>query len=960
MGNESNTVLETQFVLRRLEEALRVFGKQVEARWFWAFVLGVILLVGFAYVIAMYRRDSRSVGPLWATLLGFLRCLVYLILGGVFLLPAWQTWEKTETHSKVVLAIDVSDSMRSRDDIPSESMPVEKLPTRIDKVQEFLLANQGAFIKDLQAKNPVYLYRFGSRVDEQFQLLDKDKPWTAEEWSAWLHPNPKQPMPENLSDADKAAFLKRQDLQQQLTNGTNLGDSLLEIVNREANNKVQGLIVISDGRSTQYSAQAFTDLRTRARLADMRLLSVGVGDYRRPISIRVTGLQAPGQARPDDRFPVRVEVEGDGLANKEMIVYLDVTSPMGAKQTLEKAFTFSAGAGGPPHAQVEFEMDAAKLGATPAGAAKPELEEGAWSLVARVPKDKREIFFDKEHQSGKQVVQVVKKPLRVLLFAGAASRDYQFVRNLLIREADQRKAEVSICLQGLREGVVQDVSPDRLLKTFPSRMSEETGKDVTDRYANLAEYDLVIAFDPDWSLLSSDQLVALEKWVNMQAGGLILVAGPVNTFNLARPANRDKLKPLLDLLPVVLQDSRLQSLSNERASTEAWRLHFPGATADMEFLNLDEEIKEPLPGWEEFFTGKSRAEVKPTDPVVRGYFGYYPVENVKPSATVVATFSDPRAKLKGSDKEQPYLASMPYGSGKVVYLGSGESWRLRGFRELYFERFWLKLARYAGSGNLTRLSRRGVLVMGQQFSAGQYVNVEAQLFGRDLRPLGQNLVPKVQLKPPSGVTMPTEYEMKPKPSQGSDWTGWFQARFRVMAAGEYRLDLQIPETGDILPGRFTVKEANPELDDTRPDFTQLYTLASELTEGTPPLDAAGKEELRKSLESTAARLLQKVDDKDPVSLPKPATAPATAAPKDPAGETKEKGHLFFDLVSARLLPKCMVTRTNINRNRGPVKDIWDEGFTLVEDPSVRMAWVLVLVVGLLSLEWLTRKLLRLA
>ena len=43
-----------------------------------------------------------------------------------------------------------------------------------------------------------------------------------------------------------------------------------------------------------------------------------------------------------------------------------------------------------------------------------------------------------------------------------------------------------------------------------------------------------------------------------------------------------------------------------------------------------------------------------------------------------------------------------------------------------------------------------------------------------------------------------------------------------------------------------------------------------------------------------------------------------------------------------------------------MKDIWDEGFTLIQDPQVRMAWVLVLVVGLLSLEWLTRKLLKLA
>ena len=307
-------------------------------------------------------------------------------------------------------------------------------------------------------------------------------------------------------------------------------------------------------------------------------------------------------------------------------------------------------------------------------------------------------------------------------------------------------------------------------------MTEDAGKDSSDRYANLAEYDLVIAFDPDWSLLQSDQLAALEKWVNMQAGGLILIAGPVNTYNLAAAGQPRQAQTDSDLLPVVLQDSRLQGLNNDRSSTEPWRLNFPGATADMEFLNLDEEIKESLPGWEEFFTGKSRADVKPNDPVLRGFYGYYPVDTVKPSATVVATFGDPRAKLRTGDKQQPYLAVMPYGSGKVVYVGSGETWRLRGYRELYFERFWLKLARYAGSGNLTRLSRRGVLVMGQQFSAGQFVTVEAQLFGRDLRPLPQNLTPKVKLQPPSGVVMPTAYDMRPKPTQGSDWAGWFQTR----------------------------------------------------------------------------------------------------------------------------------------------------------------------------------------
>ena len=38
----------------------------------------------------MYVKDSRGVGPCWATFLGLLRGAVYVILALVFLLPAWQ------------------------------------------------------------------------------------------------------------------------------------------------------------------------------------------------------------------------------------------------------------------------------------------------------------------------------------------------------------------------------------------------------------------------------------------------------------------------------------------------------------------------------------------------------------------------------------------------------------------------------------------------------------------------------------------------------------------------------------------------------------------------------------------------------------------------------------------------------------------------------------------------------
>jgi hypothetical protein len=971
---DTNTTKETEFVFRRLEEALHFLGRDVDPYWFWILLLLLVAGTGFTYVAWMYKRDSQSVGGLWASFLAVLRCCVYAILAVVFLLPAWQTWERTESHSKVVVAFDVSGSMGNKDDLPTEALPAEKLPTRQDKVIQFLRDEQIGFLKNLQEKNPLYLYRFGGKVDESFKVLEVGSGWLADDRDAWLKPQLAEALPPQLPEAektkflkllnengvvaavaalpeeDKAKFLQRQELLQQLVGGTNLGDSLREIFNRESNNMVQGIIVVSDGRSTQYSAQAFEELRSRAGRAKVPIFTVVVGEHRQPISIRIADLQAPEQARPEDKFPVRVEIDGEGLPNAATDVHLDVTDPKKEKKTITKTFKFNSGAGGPPHAQVEFEIDAAQFG-SPGTTGKPsELEEGEWKFVARVPKDKREVFLPKEHVSREASVHVVKKPLRILLFAGGPSHDYQFVRSLLVREVDQHRAELSICLQIQRPGVVQDVPIDRLLKRFPDRLeSEDSPNDKPeDRYANLAYYDAIIAFDPDWTQLEPEQMTALTNWISRQAGGLIVVASPVNTTQLSRINNRERLRPILDLYPVILQDSVL--VESERPATDPWRLHFPGANTEMEFLKLDEEAKEPLAGWEQFFTGKSSVAEGADAPVVRGFYSYYPVREVKPSATVVATFADPRARIDNGQKEQPYLVIMPYGSGKVVYLGSGETWRLRQYREVYHERFWTKLARYAGSGNLTRQSRRGVIVMGQEFTAGQFVPMEAQLFGRDLQPLPQTATPQIQLQPPHGE--PLKFDLKAKSGQGSEWAGWFQTRFRVTEPGEYRLNLKIGETGETLPRRFTVKESNPELDNTRPDFAQMYQLASETSEIVPRLEKPVEEELRLALEGTAARLLHRIDEGNPEA--------DKDRPERNGKAAKEQPRLFFDLASARIIPKCMVTDSKVQRSRGAVQDLWDQGFSLWPDPSVRMATVLLLVTLLLSVEWLTRKLLKLA
>jgi RNA polymerase sigma factor (sigma-70 family) len=298
------------------------------------------------------------------------------------------------------------------------------------------------------------------------------------------------------------------------------------------------------------------------------------------------------------------------------------------------------------------------------------------------------------------------KPLRVLLFAEAPTREYQFVRAFFVKQADRKQVELSICLQSARgRRVVQDVPPERMLDQFPTRLSADEKKGAEGKYSNLAEYDVLIAFDPDWTKLTDEQRRLLERWVGKEGRGLIFVAGPVHTLELARPANARWLKIIRDLFPVHLQDVRQIA---ERDTSKPWPLGFP---TPEKFLKLEEGGDDPLAGWSEFFFGKKRDDWQTTqDQPLRGFYTAYPVQGVKRGATVIATFRDPKARVApdgGKPHDLPYLVTMPYGKGRTVYLGSGETWRLRQFRESFCERFWTQLARYAASAGPGPLRKGG-------------------------------------------------------------------------------------------------------------------------------------------------------------------------------------------------------------------------------------------------------------
>jgi hypothetical protein len=430
----------------------------------------------------------------------------------------------------------------------------------------------------------------------------------------------------------------------------------------------------------------------------------------------------------------------------------------------------------------------------------------------------------------------------------------------------------------------------------------------------------------------------VEKWVE-KGGGLIAVGGPINTLELARPkSNKDKLKPILDLYPVVLSDIRISD--SDRDTKTPWPLDFTGATPDMEFLKLDEgeDATKFLSDWDAFFYGRGK-EGADKGTAVRGFYGYYPVEKAKTTAVVVARFTDPVGKLKDNSLQPYIVTTSPSSNRRVVWLGSGEFWRLRSFSIPYHERFWMKLLRYSASNNMSRVSKRIRLYMGSSHIANKPIEFEGKFDGKEGEALAPNAkAPTVKVTPPPGLpdsVAPKEFEMKSKPAG----EGWFSGRFQVRAAGEYTMTVKSPETGDTLTQRFSVKEANPEMDNTRPDFATMYDLASEADDVLGRMADAERQELKRRLQRP------KID----------------GAAKN---EAVEKLRLYFDLGNAHLIPTCMRSDIQTLRSRGPIQDLWDDGFTVWHrDPPyqpIKISYILLAAVGLLSLEWLTRKLLRLA
>ncbi|NOY28825.1 MAG: VWA domain-containing protein [Planctomycetes bacterium] len=717
-------------------------GQFDEPRLFWT-VLGALLVIAVAYVIWLYHRERGPLSRPLRLLLPGLRLLA--IAGAVmfFLGLEKRVDRQIVIDSVVAILVDTSQSMSVEDEINDD----KKAVTRSEAVLQMLA--DSPLIKTLRQQHEVSLSVFGEKTRPLFRWRRQQATETDDTATDWVE----QLQPQGIE--------------------TRLGDAIQETLQRDEGHPLAGVILISDGGQNRglepLSLGRGSAIGEGSQSFRVPLYPVGVGSAAPRRNLRVQKLSVPSRVYPEDSVTVSALIRGEGFAGRTVVVELfarDAGTPSAVANSIgQQKITFDTDEQVIP---IEFQFEPAEV--------------GRLLMEVRIAAPTDDQYADDNRREAE--MNIVEMQTRVLLVASGATRDYRFLRNQLRRD---RHATVDILLQGVQPGISQDA--DQLLDEFP-RTKED-----------LYPYDCLVAFDPDWTLLDAQQAELLESWVAEEAGGLIVVAGPVHT---ARWVQNPELGKIRALYPVEFQ-RRLTLLDDGLyGSKTAWPILFSREGEESDHLWLADSASESRLLWSEF----------------KGVFGCYSVKGLKPGARVLARYSDPDA---GLSVERPiYWAEHFYGGGRVFYMGSGELWRLRSLDPRYFEVLTTRLIRHVSQGRLLRESSHGrLLVERDEYSVGDEVIVRAQLSTASREPL---LVDRVTAR----VIDPRGTGQNLTLTTDANRPGNFVGQFHVRKEGSYRIELPVPGVLDEqLVRRIQVTVPSLEFNQTRRNDALLAAIASQ-------------------------------------------------------------------------------------------------------------------------------------
>ncbi len=327
------------------------------------------------------------------------------------------------------------------------------------------------------------------------------------------------------------------------------------------------------------------------------------------------------------------------------------------------------------------------------------------------------------------------KPINILLISSDGGWEFQTLRNLIQRRLQQYR--LSVWQQNADAEVSQASSSAgmkiaELPRTLDSLLGDAGPK-------GRPGYQVVILFDPQYVKGSFDEEFAriLAAYVR-RGGGLCCIAGTKNTDDLL--AGKHALKDLADLLPVTLAgpssqpasvpasqptaadiDKLIADLGNEKfrtrqeAQEELVKIGRPALEAVKKAIASDDpEIKQRAQAVVDAIFLQSnesargvRLSIYGTDHSItrldaRGAFNekmWAALPRIYWSYRVHGVRAGAHVLLENPDNPlEPLLAVHSHGRGRVMYVGTNETWRWQGTGggDCY-KRFWMQAVEWLGT-----------------------------------------------------------------------------------------------------------------------------------------------------------------------------------------------------------------------------------------------------------------------
>lgn len=524
---------------------------------------------------------------------------------------------------------------------------------------------------------------------------------------------------------------------------TNLAAALRHVHDQLNPDEPASVVLISDGRHNDGG-----DLVEPARLLasrGVRVFTLALGSRQVAADAAVEQLDAPDWVYHEDTVRASALLRLDGLAGKPVTVDFY----RGDKKIESKTVTPADDRA----TQVVHFTD------------KPA-EPGVFEYDVRVAELADEAVKDNNRLGSR--VAVKKDKLAVLVVEDMPRWEYRHLVAYLSR--DKRVKLQTVLLQPAR---VENVSRPQPLRASPTNEGVEAQL-LPQRVRDWAAFDLVILGDVPKEALNEQDQRNLAAAVRDRGTALLLIAGP---FNMPQ---RLAGTPLEELVPVELSGewppealaAHLKNGFKPAAAPE-------GKGSILSQFTLDEAANEAtwgaLPAW----------------------YWHSALTTAKRSANVVWTIgenavqpppSQPRAEASASERERALLCTMSAGMGRVIYLASDSTWRMRQVngRDAH-ERFWGQVVRFVvdhelpAGGKWVRFGTDKA-----RYVSGENVVVTARLLGDDFSPVAGQKMKVVARAKGAGETVVAQAEL----AELSEAPGYYRATLGGLPAGQVELSLE--------------------------------------------------------------------------------------------------------------------------------------------------------------------------